>query len=135
MNLLDLHAEGCFGGAVDVSPEPGEPRDADDFARRAIFVICQASVTPQVARQTYERCLRALATGSTARLGFRHPAKAEAIDLIWRERHGLYRAWIAAPDRRAHLVTLPWIGPVMRRRLGTLLGLGDEASGRPRRAA
>ena len=35
-------------------------------------------VTPEDAR-TFERCMRALSFGSTSRVGFRHPAKAEAI--------------------------------------------------------
>src|SRR3712207_2947350 len=81
------------------------PRDADAFARAAIFAICAASVTPAVAQRTCERCLRALASGSSARLGFRHPGKADAIDRIWRERHRLYRDYAASADKLAFLAT------------------------------
>jgi len=99
------------------------PRSADAFARAVIRVICEASVTPAVGRRTYEQCLRALAAGATSRLGFRHPGKAEAIDLIWRERHRIYRDYLESSDKLAFLSTLPWIGPVTRRRLAWNLGL------------
>ena len=63
----------------------------------------------------------------TVRLGFRHPGKADAIDRIWRERASLYRAYCTAADPLAFLDTLPWIGPVTKRRLAARLGLlGEE---------
>ena len=105
------------------------PRTADEFAEAVILAICSASVTPQMGRRTFERCRMALLSGATARLGFRHPGKAEAIDAIWRERHRLYREYRRSADPLAYLATLPWIGPVTRRRLARQLGLvpdGDE---------
>jgi hypothetical protein len=99
------------------------PHDADAFARAAIRAICEASVTPRVGYRTYERCLRALSSGATARLGFRHPGKADAIDLIWRERHRLYRDYLASADKLAFLTSLPWIGPVTRHAMARHLGL------------
>ncbi len=110
------------------------PQDAEGFARAVILTICQASVTPRVGQMTYERCLRALATGSTARLGFRHPGKADAIDRIWRERARLYRDYLASPDKLAFLATLPWIGPVTRRSLAWRLGLVSATSETAHRA-
>jgi hypothetical protein len=99
------------------------PVDAEGFARAVILAICRASVSPQVGRRSYERCLRALQTGSTTRTGFRHPSKAEAIDRIWRERHGLFDAYRASGDKEAFLGTLPWIGPTIGRGLAWDLGL------------
>jgi len=92
-----------------------------------IFVICHASVTPGVGRQAYERCMRALGSGSTARIGFRHPGKADAIDQIWHEREELFRDYLASVDRLAFIAELPWIGPVTRHSLARLLCLSEAS--------
>jgi hypothetical protein len=107
---------------------------ADEFACAIIRVICGTGVSERVGRMTYERCLRALLGGSSARLGFRHPGKAEAIDLIWRDRVRLHREFRASADKAAYLGTLPWIGPVTRAALAAELGLNVHEPGR-RRAA
>jgi len=103
------------------------PRTADEFAEAVILAICSASVTPQMGRRTFERCRMALLSGATARLGFRHPGKAEAVDAVWRERHRLCREYRQSADPLAYLGTLPWIGPVTRRRLARQLGLVPES--------
>lgn len=102
------------------------PRTADDFAEQIIRTICHASVTPSVGRRTFERCMRALAFGSTTRLGFRHPGKADAIDRIWSERARLYDEYLTSPDKLAFLATLPWVGPVTKHALARRLGLTVE---------
>jgi len=102
------------------------PETAEEFARHVIRAICHASVTPAVGRRTYERCMRALAFGSTTRLGLRHPGKADAIDLIWRERDRLYDEYGRASDKLAYLATLPWVGPVTRNALARRLGCPAE---------
>jgi len=103
------------------------PETAEDFARSVIATICHASVTPGVGRRTFERCLRALEFGSTARVGFRHPAKAAAIDRIWREREQLFRDYTASSDKLRFLSALPWIGPVTKHPLARRLGLYGES--------
>ena len=121
-----LGAAACLGpdGRPETTgdPEPSFPADADAFAREVIYAICGAGVTPAVARRTFERCCCALRSGATARMGFRHPGKAEAIDRIWRDREPLYRAVAAARDKAAALDALLWIGAVTRRRLARRLG-------------
>ena len=102
------------------------PDSADAFAEAVILAICNASVTAGAGRRTFERCRVALRSGATARLGFRHPAKADAIDTIWRERHRLHREYQASADKLAYLWTLPWIGPVTRRSLARNLGLSAD---------
>ncbi|HEV2558622.1 MAG TPA: hypothetical protein VGU45_08350 [Microvirga sp.] len=106
------------------------PEGADAFARAVILTICSAAVTESVGRRTFERCMRALESGGTARMGFRHPSKAAAIDQIWRERHGYHRAFQASANRRAQLEQLPGIGPATARALAARLGLHDAADGR-----
>jgi hypothetical protein len=122
---MDRFSLSVFGVS---SPETGSstPRNADEFAQHAIHAICRASVTPAVGRRAFERCVRALAFGSTTRLGFRHPGKAEAIDLIWRERERLYGEYLASPDKLAYLATLPWVGPVTKHSLARQIGLLAE---------
>ena len=102
------------------------PETADEFAQSVIATICHASVTANVGRRTFERCMRALEVGSTSRMGFRHPAKAAAIDQVWREREQLFRDYSASPDKLRFLGTLPWIGPVTKHSLARRLGLDAE---------
>jgi hypothetical protein len=127
-------AHGCdWGGwrwaTTEFAPRTW-PGSADAFAEAVILAICHASVTAEAGRRTFERCRVALRSGATARLGFRHPAKADAIDRIWRERHRLHREYQASADKLAYLATLPWIGPVTRRSLARNLGLpaGEDES-------
>jgi hypothetical protein len=102
------------------------PETADEFAQQVIETICHASVTPAIGRRTFERCMRALSLGSTARIGFRHPAKAEAIDMIWRERERLFDEYNASPDKLRFLAALPWVGPVTKHSLARRLGVYAE---------
>ncbi|MGO4389605.1 hypothetical protein AB4Y85_18970 [Microvirga sp. 2YAF29] len=104
----------------------GAPETADEFARNVIATICHASVTPGVGRRAFERCMRSLMLGSTVRVGFRHPGKAEAIDLIWQQREQLFQGYTASSDKLRFLSMLPWIGPVTKHSLARRLGL--EAS-------
>lgn len=110
-----------FGDASD--EEFGAPDTADDFARSVIATICHASVTASVGRRTFERCMRSLDFGSTARVGFRHPGKAAAIDAVWQDRDRLFHDYTASTDKLRFLSTLPWIGPVTKHSLARRLGL------------
>ncbi len=102
------------------------PETAEAFAESVIATICHASVTPSVGRRTFERCMRALACGSTARVGFRHPAKADAVDQVWREREQLFQDYTEAADKLRFLSALPGIGPVTKHSLARRLGLHGE---------
>lgn len=111
--------------ALQPEPAPEMPANPDEFAGCAIYEICAASVTDAVATRTFERCRRALQVGGTARSGFRHPGKAEAIDRIWSERERLFRGYAEAADKLAFIGALPWMGQVTKRRLARRLGLVD----------
>lgn len=74
--------------------------------------------------------MRALEFGSTSRMGLRHPAKASAIDQVWREREQLFRHYSESPDKLGFLSTLPGIGPVTKNSLARRLGLQAETSGK-----
>lgn len=116
---------GSGGGALP-GRDDAAPASAEDFACKAILAICGTGVSPAVGRRAYERCRIALEMGATVRMGFRHPGKADAIDRIWRDRHSLHRAYVAAADKLAVLDALPWVGPVTKRGLARSLGLFDE---------
>jgi hypothetical protein len=113
--------QGDISGAETTSPVT-----PDEFAQHVIEAVCHASVTPSVGRRTFERCMRALSLGSTVRIGFRHPAKAEAIDRIWSERERLFDEYNASPDKLRFLATLPWVGPVTKHSLARRLGVYAE---------
>ena len=113
---------GWTGAGSQFAPR-SRPGTAEAFADAVILAICSASVTAGAGRRSFERCRVALRSGSTSRLGFRHPGKARAIDAIWRDRHRLYREYRVSSDKLAYLATLPWIGPVTRRSLARDLGL------------
>jgi hypothetical protein len=119
-----------FQGDISGAETPA-PETADEFAQHVIETICHASVTPAIGRRTFERCMRALSFGSTVRMGFRHPAKAEAIDKVWRERERLFEEYTASPDKLRFLAKLPGIGPVTKhslaRRLGIYAAHGERA--------
>src|SRR5687768_8585908 len=105
--LEETMRDGANAFRGDVSGvEITSPETADEFAQHVIEAICHASVTPGVGRRTFERCMRALSLGSTARVGFRHPAKAGAIDRIWHEREHLFEDYNASPDKLRFLATL-----------------------------
>jgi hypothetical protein len=115
------HGAKAFRNALS-DAEGIAPETADDFAQQVIETICHASVTPAIGRRTFERCMRALDFGSTARVCFRHPAKAAAIDTIWREREHLFDAYKACTDKLRFLAKLPGIGPVTKHSLARRLG-------------
>src|SRR3712207_5262644 len=122
--LEEIMRNGASAFQGDISgAETATSETADEFAQHVIETICHASVTPAIGRRTFERCMRALSVSSTARVGFRHPAKAEAVDRVWRERERLFEEYMASPDKLRYLATLPWIGPVTKHSLARRLGI------------
>lgn len=122
--LEEIMRNGASAFQGDISgAETAAPETADEFAQHVIETICHASVTPAIGRRTFERCMRALSVSSTARVGFRHPAKAEAVDRVWHERERLFAEYTASPDKLQYLATLPWIGPVTKHSLARRLGI------------
>ena len=118
---------------VEESPfQEGEDEAADAFAKAAIFTICSTGVSASQGRRAYGRCLAALGAGGTARMGFRHPSKADAIDALWRDRVSHYRRYQAAADKIRALEALPWIGPATVRRLALALDLFEAGERRSR---
>jgi hypothetical protein len=99
------------------------PRDADEFARAAIYVVVNSGMSYAVARGIYARCLLALQRKGSARRVFGHKAKAGAIDRIWADRERLFEEYGASDDKLEFCHSLPWIGPTTKFHLAKDLGV------------
>jgi hypothetical protein len=116
-----LRAAG-YAPMIEWSESIGPPSTADDFAREAIYVICNSGMKNSVAAPIAKRCLAALEAGASSATVFNHPGKRVAIDAIWRQRDVLFRRYCREADKLEVLSELPWIGPVTRHHLAKNLG-------------
>lgn len=101
------------------------PKDAEDFALEAIFVICNSGMQNKVARMIYDKVKPMIEAGGSARNVFAHPGKSDAIDVIWIRRDEFYAAYMALTtdgERLAFLAELPWIGPITKYHLAKNFG-------------
>ena len=122
MDLLRAVRAAGYGGDVDWAENACEPVDADEFAREAIFVICNSGMRFAVAQGIFNRVMVALESGSTADTVFGHKGKCGAIDHIWAERGSLFDKYRAAPDKLAFCESLPWIGCITKYHLAKNFG-------------
>lgn len=111
-----------YGDMIEWSESIEPATDADDFAKRTIYVICNSGMANVVAAKIYSRCIAALDAGEPAASVFKHPGKGPAIDRIWDEREALFASYAAAEDKVANLEALPWIGEVTALHLAKNLG-------------
>jgi hypothetical protein len=98
------------------------PKNEEEFALEAIFVICNSGMKNTVARQIYECVLGALFSGKSAGDAFGHKGKAAAIDHIWRHQGVLYVDYLLADDKLAFCESLPWIGGITKYHLAKNFG-------------
>jgi hypothetical protein len=117
-----LRATG-YGSMIEWSESVVPPTTADDFAREAIYVICNSGMKNSVAAPIATRCLAALEAGASSATVFNHPGKRVAIDTIWRQRDELFSRYCRETDKLEVLSELPWIGPVTRHHLAKNLGV------------
>ena len=116
-----LRASG-YGPMIDWSENIQAPESAEDFAREAIYVICNSGMRVTVAAPIAEKCVAALREGRTAVEVFGHPGKAAAIDTIWQQRAALFEHYLSANSKLVFLADLPWIGKVTKLHLAKNLG-------------
>jgi hypothetical protein len=120
--LAAVRAAG-YGGDVEWAEGVSEPLDRDEFAREAIFVICNSGMRFTVAEGIFRRVIAALDRGESAGTAFGHKGKAGAIDLIWSRRGELLRQYRASADKLAFCEALPWIGGITKYHLAKNFGL------------
>lgn len=88
------------------------PRNSYEFAREAIFVICNSGMKHTIAQQIFRKCMDALLSEASASTVFGHAGKAAAIDSIWANQKALLADYLAAPDKIEFCKSLPWIGGI-----------------------
>lgn len=115
-----------YAAVIDWSESVQPPQSADQFAKEAIYVICNSGMAVTVGAPIAARCITRLQDGGSAADVFGHPGKRVAIDIIWRDRAEHWANYLAANAKLEFLETLPWIGPVTRYHLAKNLG-ADEA--------
>jgi hypothetical protein len=115
-----------YGPIIRWSESICPPNTAEEFAKAAIYVICNSGMKNSVAAPIAARCVQALETGTSATTTFKHPGKGPAIDTIWQQRAELFDRFCSANAKLEDLLTLPWIGPVTMYHLAKNLG-ADEA--------
>ena len=106
---LGPYAENDIAWAENLKP----PSDPDQFARDTIFVICNSGMKNTVARLIYGRVMTAINGGGSAQDAFGHKGKAAAIDKVWSNRARYFAEYMAAGDKVAYGLTLPWIGKIV----------------------
>lgn len=111
-----------YGGDIEWSEGINPPTDPDEFAREAIFVICNSGMRYTVAQGIFERVMAALERGASASSAFGHVGKCGAIDGIWRDRERLLSEYLAAEDKLAFCESLPWIGGITKYHLAKNFG-------------
>jgi hypothetical protein len=108
---------------IDWSESISPPETAEDFAREAIYVICNSGMKQSVAAPIAARCMMALDAGASASTVFGHLGKAAAIDAIWQQRGILFERYRDIYVKVDSLSELPWIGPVTKHHLAKNLGV------------
>jgi len=109
---------------IDWAQNVKAPETAEDFAGEVIWVILCSGMKEQVARIIQERVWTAIRSGNPVKgnvLG--RSGKADAIDMIWRERADLFTAFKAANDKVEFSLSLPWIGNITKWHLAKNLGV------------
>lgn len=101
-------------GAADIewSESVGPPASAEDFAREAIFVIANSGMHHKAGSSIFHRVMASLRAGGLAADVFGHPGKGAAMDAIWRDRARLWGEYLAAEDKLAACLALPWVGGI-----------------------
>ena len=118
-----LHEDGWAAGDIAWAESIQEPTDAVEFARETIFVIANSGMRFTVAQGIFRRVMARLEAGGSAHEAFGHKGKAGAMDRIWAEREPLLAGFLAAEDRLAYCVGIPWIGDVTKYHLAKNFGV------------
>jgi hypothetical protein len=107
---------------IEWSETAGPPVSSDQFAREAIYVICNSGMRNTIAREIFDRCMAVLYAGNSATTAFGHPGKAAAIDAIWTDRDKYFAEYIVAADPVEYCGALPWVGPITKYHLAKNFG-------------
>lgn len=98
------------------------PSHPVEFAKEAIFVICNSGMKNTIAAKIYARVMDALFEELPVIDIFKHAGKASAIEVIWRDRASLLDDYNEAKDKVAFCESLPWIGGITKYHLAKNFG-------------
>jgi hypothetical protein len=99
------------------------PRNAEDFVGTIATRIAQSAFGFGKRADDADELLGALRARKSAATFVRHKKKATAIDRIWVDRQTHLRLYLAAPNPRNYLTTLPGIGPKIAVAIASDFGL------------
>lgn len=120
--LVGVITAAGYGDDVRWSESVQPPSDPDEFAREAIFVICNSGMRFTVAQGIFNRVMAALEAGEGAGTAFGHKNKAAAIDHIWLNRRRLLVEYTQAEDKLSYCESLPHIGGITKYHLAKNFG-------------
>ncbi len=110
-------------GSEIIWAESLKPCDEPEvFCWEYIWVVINAGMKNQIARQIFEKVRTALSLGLSAGTVFHHEGKVAAIDKMWATYHQEFEQYQLADDKLAHLKSLPWIGDITKYHLAKNLG-------------
>lgn len=121
--LQALHDAGLAQPDIDWAENMMPPETPEEFAREAIFVICNSGMKHTVATRIFDAVMDALESGASADTAFGHVGKCSAIDFIWRDRHRLLEEFRASEDKLAFCRSIPWIGDITQFHLAKNFGV------------
>ena len=101
----------------------GPPKDALDFFKKYSFVVVNSGMKNQVAKNTWEKIIKALDKKRPVSSVFGHSAKSEAIQKAWENRQELFQEYLSQPRNKLldWLEKLSWIGPTTKYHLAGIL--------------
>lgn len=111
-----------YGDDFDWSENVQPPSSAEEFAREAIFVICNSGMRFTVAQGIFNRVMAALEAGQSAGSAFGHKGKSAGIDHIWQRQKTLFQLYLRASDKVEFCGSLPWIGNITKYHLAKNFG-------------
>lgn len=98
-----------YAKVIEWSESVHAPQSVEDFAREAIYFICNSGMAVTIGAPIAQRCIARLEEGGSTADVFGHPGKRVAIDDIWRHRAFHFASFQTAQSKLEFLQTLPWI--------------------------
>jgi hypothetical protein len=112
----------CSGYANEIdyidSLKPIEEQDTHTFFLEYVWVVLNAGMKEQVARNIYNRYCENFDI-----IFIRHPTKKKAIKHMFDNYIPTFEGLLNADDKINHLETLPWIGPITKYHLARNIGI------------
>lgn len=116
----DAIIESGYGDEIDYidTIKPLEEQDPYTFFLEYVWVVLNAGMKEQVARDIYNRYCQNFDIGCV-----RHPTKKKAIEYMLNDYTHTFDELLDVDDKIEFLQTLPWIGPITKYHLARNIGI------------